>query len=35
MIDIKKLPYSEDYCCPKCGAECPDEEYIIDGQKYP
>lgn len=35
MTDIKKLPYSEDYCCPKCGAECPDEEYFVDGQKYP
>lgn len=33
-IDPKFLPYSEG-CCPKCGTEIPDEEYIIDGQKYP
>lgn len=34
-IDPKSLPYSENYCCPKCSTECPEEEYIIDGQKYP
>ena len=34
-IDPRSLPYSEDYCCPKCGTESPDEEYYIEGEKYP
>lgn len=34
-IDPRSLPYSENYCCSKCGTKCPDEEYYIEGEKYP
>lgn len=35
LLEAEKIPCSEDYRCPKCSAECPDEEYYIESEKYP
>ena len=35
LLVTGEIPCSKDYHCPKCGAEYPDEDYSIEGEKYP